>query len=99
MQDKLSVEWKEGPIIINEQPNTMISARAGHKLSLDMVQHAYSCAPSIEDQAAIGFMFKFVTKEEFENTVREYQRSQNEMKSDVRDKALAFYREFQGWSE
>ena len=70
----------------------LIAARAGFKLSLDMVQHAYSCAPSIEDQEASGFMFAYVTKEEVENTLREYQRSQDEMKSEARDKALAFYR-------
>ena len=34
-----------------------------------------------------------VTKDEYANTLREYQKSQDEMKSDARDKAVAYHRE------
>ena len=53
----------------------IIAARAGDKLSLDAVKY--------------GFMDGHVTKEEYANALREYQKSQDEMKSDIRDKALA----------
>ena len=53
----------------------IISARAGHKLSLDTVKE--------------GYMAGHVTKEEYANTLRGYQQSQDEMKSEARDKALA----------
>ena len=53
-----------------------ISARAGEKFSLDNVKK--------------GFMNGYVTKEEYANTLREYQKSQDEMKSEARDKALAW---------
>ena len=52
----------------------IIAARAGNKPSLDNVKQ--------------GYMSGHVTKEEYANTLREYQKSQNEMKSDARDKAL-----------
>jgi len=52
----------------------IISARAGHNLSLDNVKQ--------------GYMHGLVTKEEYANTLREYQKSQDEMTSDARDKAL-----------
>ena len=52
-----------------------LAASAGLKESLDMVKR--------------GYMDGFVTKEEYANTLREYQKSQDEMKSDARDKALA----------
>ena len=52
----------------------MLAARAGDKLSLDNVKH--------------GFMNGHVTKEEYANTLREYQKSQDETKSDARDTAL-----------
>ena len=38
-----------------------------------------------------GFMNGHVTKEQYANTLREYQKSQDEMKSDARDKAQAFH--------
>ena len=52
----------------------MLAARAGNKLSLDNVKQ--------------GYMHGHVTKEEYANTLREYQKSQDEMTSDARDKAL-----------
>ena len=55
----------------------LISARAGHKLSLNMVKK--------------GYIDGFVTKDEYANTLRSYQKSQDEMKSDMRDKAQSFY--------
>ena len=55
----------------------LIAARAGYKGSLDTVKQ--------------GYMHGYVTKEGYANTVREYQKSQDEMKSDARDKARAFY--------
>ena len=51
----------------------IISARAGHNLSLDNVKYGYTQG--------------HVTKEEYANTLREYQKSQDEMTSDARDKA------------
>ena len=56
----------------------MISARAGYTKSLDLVKH--------------GFMNGHVTKDQYANTLREYQKSQDEMKSDTRDKAVVFLR-------
>ena len=53
----------------------LIAAKAGYKKSLDMVK--------------VGYMAGDVTKEQYANTLREYQKSQDEMKSDARDKALA----------
>ena len=52
----------------------MLAARAGDKLSLENVKQGYT----------IGR----VTKEEYANTLRAYQKSQDEMKSEARDKAL-----------
>ena len=57
----------------------LLSASAGYKISLDMVKH--------------GFMNGHVTKEQYANTLREYQKSQDEMKSDTRDKAWAAHNE------
>ena len=53
----------------------LISARVGHKLSLYGVKYGYTNG--------------HVTKEEYANTLREYQNSQDEMTSQARDKALA----------
>ena len=53
----------------------LIAASAGYKKSLDMVKK--------------GYMAEHVTKEQYANTLREYQMSQDEMKSDARDKAWA----------
>jgi hypothetical protein len=52
-----------------------LAARAGCKESLDTVKQ--------------GFMARYITKEEYANTLRAYQMSQDEMKSEARDKALA----------
>jgi uncharacterized protein len=53
----------------------IISARAGDVKSLEVVR--------------IGYMSGFVTKDQYANTLREHQKSQDEMKSDARDKARA----------
>ena len=53
----------------------LIAARSGYKQSLDVVKQ--------------GFMKGDVTKEEYANTLREYQNIRDNMKSDARDKALA----------
>ena len=55
----------------------MLAARAGYKDSLGMVKN--------------GFKVGQVTKEEYANSLREYQKSQDERKSDARDKARAFH--------
>jgi hypothetical protein len=52
----------------------IISASAGDKMSLDAVKYGYTEG--------------LVKKKEYANTLREYQKSQDEMKSDARDKAL-----------
>jgi TPR repeat protein len=52
----------------------IISAKAGCKKSLENVKH--------------GYMNRCITKDEYANTLRESQKSQDEMKSDARDKAL-----------
>ena len=52
----------------------LLAARAGHKGSLENVKE--------------GYMHGFVTKDEYANTLREYQKSRDEMKSEARDKAL-----------
>ena len=51
----------------------ILSARAGDKDSLNRVKQ--------------GFMRGHVTKDEYANTLRAYQKIQDEMKSDARDKA------------
>ena len=56
----------------------LLSARAGHKLSLDAVKE--------------GFMDGIVTKDEYASTLRAYQQRVDEAKSDDRDKAEAAYR-------
>ena len=56
-----------------------LAARAGYKESLDTVKK--------------GFMAGLVTKDEYANTLRVYQKSQNEVKSDARDKAEACFAE------
>jgi len=52
-----------------------IAARAGYELSLHNVKQL--------------FMKGIVTKDEFANTLRAYQKSQDEMKSEERDQAAA----------
>ena len=51
----------------------LLSARAGYKKSLDTVKDGYQCG--------------IVTKDEYANTLRAYQKRHDEMKSDDRDKA------------
>ena len=53
----------------------IIAAKAGYKTSLDIVKK--------------GYMDGYVTKDQYANTLREYQMSQDEMKSEARDKAAA----------
>ena len=52
----------------------IIAARAGTKRSLDAVKGGYTEG--------------LVTKDEYANTLRAYQKSQDEMKSDARERAL-----------
>jgi len=51
----------------------IIASKAGHENSLDMVK--------------LGFMDGLITKDEYATTLRAYQRIQDEMKSDERDRA------------
>ena len=53
------------------------AARAGYQPSLDLVKE--------------GYMRGHITKEEYANTLREYQTSQDEMKSKARDKAAVYF--------
>ena len=52
-----------------------LAAKAGHANALDMVKE--------------GYMAGHVTKEEYANVLREYQKSQDEMNSEARDEAAA----------
>ena len=54
----------------------IITARAGDRLSLDSVKE--------------GYVQGHVTKEEYANTLRSYQKIQDETKSDAREKAKAY---------
>ena len=54
----------------------ILAARAGHKKSLDFVKQ--------------GFTKGFVTKEEYESTLRAYHERRTEMKSDMRTASIAF---------
>jgi len=56
----------------------IIAARAGHDKSLNVVKE--------------GFIRGFVTKDEYANTLRAYQKRQDEMNSDERDKAALLRR-------
>ena len=53
----------------------LIAAKAGCKKSLEGIKH--------------GYMNGCITKDEYANTLRESQKSQDEMKCEARDKALA----------
>ena len=55
----------------------LLAARAGYAKSLDVVKK--------------GYMNGYITKEEYANTLQDYQKSQDETKSEARDKARAFY--------
>jgi len=57
----------------------MIAARAGYKESLDAVKE--------------GFMYGFVTKDEYARTLQTYHDMLKEMKSEIRDKAAIYYAE------
>ena len=56
----------------------LIAAKAGHKVALNAIKDVYIMGGG------------HVTKEEYANALREYQKSQDEMKSEARDKARAF---------
>jgi len=54
----------------------ILAAKAGFKISLDQVKK--------------GFMNGFVTKDDYANTLRAYQKRQDDIKSDARGKAKKF---------
>ena len=56
----------------------VLASKAGYTNALDKVKD--------------GYMGGIVTKDEYANTLREYQTSQDETKSDARDKAAAIFR-------
>ena len=58
-----------------------MSAKAGDEMSLSTVKRR--------------FIKGFVSKDEYADTLRAYQKQQNEMKSDERNKTEAFYRRFE----
>ena len=60
----------------------IIAARVGSKRSLDFVKK--------------GYIHGDVTKEEYANTLREYQKSRDEMTSEARDKALTAHNQRMG---
>jgi len=60
----------------------VLAAKAGNKDSLDEVRQ--------------GFMKGRISKEEYANSLRSYQNTQNEMKSDTRDKAAEIRERFGG---
>ena len=57
----------------------MIAARAGHEKALEMIKR--------------GFMAGLITKDGYASTMRAYQMSQDEVKSDARDKIARFIQE------
>ena len=67
-------EWNTGNYF-RAVKHFIMAARAGEKVSLDMVKK--------------GFMKGFVSKDEYANTLRAYHERQKEMKSDQRDQAAA----------
>ena len=60
----------------------LLAARAGHNNAIDLVKD--------------GYMNGHVTKDQYADSLREYQKSQDEMKSDARDKALAYLNSMHG---
>ena len=69
----LGCEEGEAGKIERAYKHLIISAKAGHKDSLELVK--------------IGFRNGKVTKDEYANTLRAYQKINDEMKSEERDKA------------
>ena len=67
--------------------HTMVTASAGDTQSLDKVKKAY---------LGEGFTQSFVTKDEYETTLRSYHERQLEMKSDARDKAAEAHSSLRG---
>ena len=59
----------------------MIAARAGSKESLNGIKKNY----------IRGILKGLITKDEYANTLRAYQKRQEEAKSDERDKAVIYY--------
>ena len=74
IRSRLEVGGLEGQAgnIQRAYKHCLLAARAGHANALKLVKEGYK----------VGF----VTKEEYSNTLREYQKSQDEMKSEARDK-------------
>ena len=62
--------------ILRAKKHFIIAAKAGHEGSLDMVKKGFMNGPGL-----------LITKDEYANTLRSYQKSINEMKSDMRDQA------------
>ena len=73
-QEKRAVEGNAGNLQ-RAFRHFKLAAKAGYKPSLETVKE--------------GYMRGNVTKDEYANTLKEYQKSQDEMKSDAREKALA----------
>ena len=71
-----ATEW-EADIYHRAINHYTLAAKAGDKVSLDTVKDR--------------FMKVFFTKDEYANTLRAYQKQQDEMKSDIRDKAALYH--------
>ena len=65
----------------------LISARAGYDGSLEFVKMYF--IPFLVTKGKTNTKALLVTKDEYESTLRAYHERQNEMKSDMRDKAAA----------
>jgi len=65
----------------------LISARAGYDGSLEFVKMYF--IPFLVTKGKTNMKALLVTKDEYESTLRAYHERQNEMKSDMRDKAAA----------
>ena len=72
----LGCEEFEAGNIARAYKHYILAAKAGFKMSLDEVKE--------------GFMEGYVTKDEYANTLRAYQKRCDEMKSKDRDKAIEF---------
>ena len=73
------LEWNDGNTD-RAFKHYILAARAGYTLALDVVK--------------AGFMGGFVTENEYVNTLHAYQKIQDEMKSDERDKYAAYQATF-----
>ena len=66
---------KQGQFVVRWAFKHLLIAARPHNLSLDAVKDGYTDG--------------YVAKDQYANTLREYQKSQDEMKSKARDKARA----------